>query len=680
VAQYDALLKPFRLKHLTLRNRVMSTSHAPGYAEGGMPGERYQLYHEEKAKGGIALTMFGGSSTVSRDSPASAFGQVAVFDDSIVPVFRQFADRVHRHGAAIMCQITHMGRRNRSDAADWLPLVAPTMTREPQHRALPKEIEDFDIARIVADFGRAARRCKDGGLDGVEVLVASTHLISQFLSPVTNRRTDKYGGSLENRMRFGVEVLEEVRRQVGDDFILGIRLSGDDLMKDGLDQKDCLEIARRFAALKLADFFNVTHSNPADNIGLAVNIPGMSFPVAPFLYLAAAIKAEVDLPVFHAGRIPDLATAARAIEEGHVDMVAMVRGHIADPHIVRKLMEGRADDIRQCVGANYCIDRIYLGGGAYCIQNPATGREKTIPHVIARAPHKKRVVVAGAGPAGLEAARVAALRGHTVTLFEKADRTGGQINLAAKAPIREALSGITRWLDSQVRKAGVDVRLNTAATPEAVTALEPDLVIVATGGRPNKGDIQGAENVATVWDILAGKVGVAENVLVFDDHGQHEGVSVAEFMAERGALVEFATPDRMAAEEMGATNFAIHLRELHRHKVVITPNVRLRQVYKEGNQLVAVLRNEYTLQDEERAVDQVVSEHGSLPEDALYFALKPLSVNLGEVDYDAFVDGKPQTVVNNPEGRFRLWRVGDAIASRGIHAAIYDSLRFAKDY
>jgi NADPH-dependent 2,4-dienoyl-CoA reductase/sulfur reductase-like enzyme len=430
----------------------------------------------------------------------------------------------------------------------------------------------------------------------------------------------------------------------------------------------------------MVDFMNVMHSAAKDYRALAVLMANMAFPVAPFLYLASALKAEVDVPIFHAGRISDLATAARAVEEGHVDMVAMTRPHLADPHIMRKLAEGRADDVRQCVGANYCIDRIYVGGEALCIQNPATGREAAMPHVIIKADKKKRVVVAGAGVAGMEAARVAAERGHHVVLFEASDRTGGQVNVAAKATWREPLSGITRWLDGQVRKHGVDLRLNTPATTEAVLAEKPDEVVVATGGHANKGTFEGSGLAVTTWDILEGRVAPGENVLLFDDQAGHAGPSVAEFMAARGAQVELATPERYIGVEFGATNHPIHLRELYGKGVIITPDIRLMKVYREGNRLVAVLRNEYTHEEEERVIDQVVAEHGTLPNDDLYFALKPLSSNQGELDLRALAKGRAETPVNNPAGTFRIFRAGDAVASRNIHAAIYDSLRLCKDF
>ena len=226
MATFDALLKPFRLKHLTIRNRIMSTAHAPSYGRDGMPAERYQLYHEEKAKGGIGLTMFGGSSSVALDSPAT-FGQLSLADDMVVPYLKQMAERVHRHGAVIMCQMTHMGRRTRWDTGAWLPTISASNVREPEHRSFPKVMEIEDIRRVVKDFGAAARRCVDGGLDGCELSYAGFHLIPQFWSPLTNHRVDEYGGSLENRMRLGFEILREIRRQVGAEYIVGVRLSGD---------------------------------------------------------------------------------------------------------------------------------------------------------------------------------------------------------------------------------------------------------------------------------------------------------------------------------------------------------------------------------------------------------------------------------------------------------------------
>lgn len=679
MAALDALLKPLTIKGLTLRNRVMSTSHAPSYGADGKPKERYQLYHAEKAKGGIGLTMFGGSSSVAVDSPATPWNQISVADDSVIPYFQEFADRVHGHGGALMIQLTHMGRRTKWDLENWLPTVAPSARREPAHKSVPKEMEAEDFARITKAFAAAARRCRQGGLDGFELSCAHGHLIDQFWSPSVNQRSDRYGGSLENRMRFGIEVFEAIRAEVGDDYVIGMRMSGDELIEHGLTHEECIEIARTYSARGLVDFVNVVGGQARDHLAHAISLPNMAFPVAPFLHLASGIRREVGVPVFHAQRVTDLATAARAVEEGHVDMVAMTRAHIADPHLVRKLMEGRVDDIRQCVGAGYCIDRIYDGKDALCIQNAATGREARMPHVHQPSPKKRKVVVVGGGPAGLEAARVAAERGHEVVLFEARPALGGQINIAAKAGWREAISGVARWLIQQVEKKGVTVRLGTPATPALIEEEAPDIVVMATGGLPNQGDFKGSDLATTTWDILEGRVGPAETVLLFDRMGQHNGASTAEFLARQGAMVEMVTQDQMIGEDIGGTNRPVHLRELYKLGVMLTPNHDLVEVYPEGNKRVVVLRNDYTLEEEERVVDQIVIDMGTLPVDQLYFDLKARSINQGELDLDAFTEGRTQPGLPNGKGGFALFRIGDAVAGRNIHAAIYDAARLMKD-
>ncbi|APH55843.1 NADH-dependent flavin oxidoreductase [Granulibacter bethesdensis] len=677
IANADALLKPLTIRGVTFRNRVMSTSHAPGYGQDGKPKERYQLYHEEKAKGGIGLTMFGGSSSVSADSPATPWNQIAVTDDSIIPYFQEFSERIHRHGAKLMIQLTHMGRRTKWDTDQWLPVMAPSVRREPASRSLPKAMEQEDIDRVIANFAQAARRCKEGGLDGFEISGAHGHLLDQFWSPDVNKRTDRYGGSLENRMRFGIEVLRAMREAAGDDLLIGMRMSGDELYAQGLSQEDCVAIASEYARQGLVDFLNILGGQARDDMAHAVSLPNMAFPVAPFLHLASAIKREVDIPVFHAQRVTDLATAARAVAEGHVDMVAMTRAHIADPHLVRKLSEGREDDIRQCVGAGYCIDRIYVGGDALCLQNAATGREAIMPHVITKADQQKKIVVVGAGPGGLEAARVCAERGHQVVLFERSGEVGGQINIAAKGTWREALSGIPRWLLSQIRRLNVDLRLNTEATAELVQAEQPDTVIIATGGLPNPGHLPGAEHIISSWDILTGRVQPAGSVLLYDEMGQHNAASVAEVMSQRGALVEFVTHDRMIAQEVGTTNQPVHLRELYKLGVILSPNLELMEVYREGNRLVAVLRNTMTDAEEERVIDQVVADFGTLPVEDTYFALKDQSSNHGVTDLPSLLNGASQAEAQT--GHFSLFRIGDAVAGRNIHAAMYDALRLCKD-
>ncbi|MCC6470850.1 MAG: NADH:flavin oxidoreductase [Alphaproteobacteria bacterium] len=676
----DPLLQPYRLKHLVLRNRFLSTAHEPAYTEDGLPKERYRLYHREKAKGGIALTMIGGSSVVSPDSP-QAFGNIQLFRDDVVPWLRELADDVHAHGAAVMIQITHLGRRTSWSKEHWLPVIAPSAIREPAHRAFPKAMEDWDIARVTADYADAAERCKAAGLDGLEIELYG-HLLDQFWSPATNRRDDTYGGSLDNRLRFSFDVYRAIRARVGPDCIMGARMVCDEDWERGLPRAEGLEIARRLAASGLIDFINVIRGHIDTDEALSHVIPGTGTALAPHLDFAGEVRAATRFPVFHAARIQDVATARHAVASGKLDMVGMTRAHIADPHIARKVMEGREEEIRPCVGMGYCIDRIYFGGEALCIHNPATGREATMPHVVQRGEGPARtVVVVGAGPAGLEAARVAARRGHKVVLFEAADRAGGQLLLAAQLKRRREVMGIVEWRLKECARAGVDLRFNAYAEAQDVLAEKPDIVVIATGGLPNTGFLdEGADLATTSWDILSGAAKPAEQVLLYDDNGAHPGMTAAEFLAEAGAAMEIATPERVLAPDVGGTNYPAYFKAFARHNVAITLNLRLERIRRDGNRLVATLFNEYDKSRHERRVDQVVVEHGTVPADELYFALKPGSRNLGEVDHAALIANRPQSLARNPAGAYALYRIGDAVASRNIHAAVYDALRLVKDF
>ncbi len=671
----DPLLQPFQLKHLTLKNRIISPSHEPAYSEDGMPKERYRLYHEEKAKGGIALTMIGGSSVVAPDSPA-AFGNLHIYKDEIVPWFKALSGAVHAHGAAVMCQITHLGRRTSWATADWLPLVSASPVREPAHRSFPKEAEDHDIKRIIQAYGAAARRCQDGGLDGVEI-EAYGHFVDSFWSPATNKRTDNYGGSLENRMQVVLDVVGEIRGQVGPDYIVGIRQVVDEDWELGLSREEGMEIARRLVESGLIDFISVIRGHIETDEALSFVIPPMGTPAAPHLEFAGDVRRTLGIPTLHAARINDVATARYAVAEGLLDLVGMVRAHLADPHIVAKIQRGEEDRIRPCVGAGYCIDRIYESGEALCIHNPATGREATIPHMIPRSPRPGRcVAIVGAGPAGLEAARVSAERGHKAVLFEAASEAGGQARLAARLMRRQEILGIVDWRLQELDRLGVTMRFNVFAEQDDVLAEDPDIVIIATGGLPNTSFLTAGEQlVTTTWDILNGDVAPADDVLLFDDNGGHAGMSCAELIAESGAALELVTPERVLATDVGGLTYPGYFRAFAKAGVRITINERLAKVRREGNKLMAILFNEYAKTTSERLVDQIVVEHGTLPLDELYFDLKDGASNRGEIDIDALIQGRPQDIASNPDGAFQLFRIGDAVASRNIHAAIYDAIR-----
>ncbi|SCW64239.1 2,4-dienoyl-CoA reductase [Rhizobium mongolense subsp. loessense] len=674
----DPLLQPYQLKHLKLRNRIIVTSHEPAYPEDGMPKERYLAYTVERAKGGVAMTMTAGSAAVSKDSPP-VFNNLLAYKDEIVPWVKAMTDAVHEEGAAIMIQLTHLGRRTRWDKGDWLPVVAPSHQREASHRAFPKKIEDWDIERIIKDFADAAERMKAGGMDGVE-LEAYGHLLDQFASPLTNELEGPYGGSLDNRMRFCLDVLEAIRKRVGEEFILGIRYTADECLPGGTGKADGLEISKRLKESGLIDYLNVIRGHIDTDAGLTDVIPIQGMANSPHLDFAGEIRAATDFPTFHAAKIPDVATARHAIASGKVDMVGMTRAHMTDPHIVRKIMEKREEDIRPCVGANYCLDRIYQGGAAYCIHNAATGRELTMPHVVKKADIRKKVVVVGAGPGGLEAARVAGERGHDVVVFEAANDPGGQIRLTAQSERRREMISIIDWRMTQCEKYGVVFRFNTWAEADMVEAERPDVVIIATGGMPHTDVLStGNELVVSAWDIISGDVKPGTNVLIFDDAGDHAGLQAAEFIAKAGAKVEIMTPDRSFAPEVMAMNLVPYMRSLQNLDVTFTVTFRLEAVEKNGNQLIAHVGSDYGGVAKQRTVDQVVINHGTIPLDELYFELKPFSTNLGEISQQQLVAGEPQTVVRNPEGKFQLFRIGDAVAARNTHAAIYDGLRIAKD-
>jgi 2,4-dienoyl-CoA reductase-like NADH-dependent reductase (Old Yellow Enzyme family)/thioredoxin reductase len=550
---FPTLFSPIRIGPRTVKNRICCSAHADSLAEDGMPTERTVRYYEAKARGGVGFLMCFGSASVHHTSPARDWNGVELFDDRVIPHLRRFSEAMHRYGVPCAAQITHRGRRGRSTGT-WERLYGPSAVREPNHRETPHPLDASTMQEFIQAFADAAGRLLAGGFDGCEVMASHCHLIDQFWTLNANRRTDAYGGDLTNRLRFGIEVLRAVRQRVGSNFIVGIRMTGDDFIDGGLNRTVCQEIAGRLDELRLVDYFNVIGSTAETYTGEAAAVPDMSFPIALYCPLAAAIKSVVRVPVIATGRINDPAVAERLLKEGQADLCVMTRAQIADPEFPNKAREGRLDDIRPCFGYNEgCIDRIYTGKGVTCVHNAVIGRETVWDEPSCAAVHK-RVVIVGGGPAGLECARVARLRGHDVVLFEKNSELGGQTLIARQAPARQEFDGACRYAALQCRKLGVDIRLQTEAGAANVLGESPEAVVLATGARPFQPALPGlADHGVNAWDVLAGTEVSGHRVLVIDEEYGQQGPSVAEYLLDRGKQVAIVTSERSIGSFLGAT-------------------------------------------------------------------------------------------------------------------------------
>jgi 2,4-dienoyl-CoA reductase-like NADH-dependent reductase (Old Yellow Enzyme family)/thioredoxin reductase len=672
----DPLLTPFTIKNLTLRNRIVSTSHEPSYSEDGLPKDRYRAYHVAKAKGGVGLTMIGGSSIVSRES-APAFGNLQLWKDEAEHWLRLLTDEVHDHGAAVMIQLTHLGHRSSSYSGDWLPTISVSAVRERAHRSFTKEAEDWDLDRIKSDYVLAAQRCVAAGMDGIDLMIHG-HYLDSFMTPFWNHRTDEYGGSHENRMRYPLEVIKAIRAAAPQDFIISARMSFDELRENGLGTGELLTVAQDIIDGGV-DLISALGGSIDSDSRLTRMIPIMGMASAPHLELIGEIKQKLNVPVMHAGKIADVPTARYAIEAGLLDLVGMTRALIADPYLPTKVANKTEDQIRPCVGASMCIDGIYTAGAAFCIHNPSTGRELELPQDIELTTKSKSVAVIGGGPGGLEAARTLAEKGHTVTLYEANDSLGGQVNLAIRSPRRRDLQGIIDWRTQELKRLGVTVKLNSYVDSSELAQFEFDVIIVATGGMPKALEIPGNQHVIESWDVLSGGKRLSGEVLIYDDHGGNQALDLAENLANAGAKVEFVTPERTMATDVGGMVASAYFKSLSALGVRFTVLRELNRIEKNSDgTFTAYLSMEDETWEESRVVTAVVAETGTTSISDVYDELVSLSSNGGEVLIEALINGRPQTSVRNPDGKFQLFRIGDAISSRGIHSAILDAARISR--
>ncbi|PYN05903.1 MAG: N-methylproline demethylase [Candidatus Rokuibacteriota bacterium] len=648
MSAFARLFSPIRIGHAEAKNRIVSTPHGAAFGEKGNITERYIRYHEEKARGGCGVVMMFGSSSIHPTS-INDWGEVNNWDDSVIPQFRAMSEAIHRHGALCLSQISHRGRRGHS----WYsgtPLWAPSDTREERHREWPHVMTKTEIREVIDAWAAAAVRLKKGGYDGADIPLYGGHLLENFISPLANTRTDEYGGSLDNRLRLPTEVLRALREAVGRDFIIGLRHSGDHFVEGGLTREELLEIARRLDALGIADYWMVSGSNTETLRFEAAVTPSHYHPRGVFNDLAALTKTVVRVPVIVAGRIVTAEQAEAALAAGVCDLVGMTRALIADPEMPTKVRAGRLDDVRVCVGAaEGCIGRLRQGKAITCIQNPAIGREAELMQIHPAA-KRRRVVVVGGGVAGLEAARVAALRGHQTILLEAGAAVGGQVLAVARAPRREEYASIVTWLAGQAKKAGVEVRLNTPASAADVLALKPDAVVLATGASQRVPDIPGVKlaHVASTVDVLLGRVAPGRRVVVVDEEGYFAAPTTADFLADRRAQVTIVSRYFMVGEDIDEGTRSDLYARLFARGVTLTPMTRAVEIVPQG------VRTRHTFSSAETVVeaDSVVLAFGGKAHD-------PLSREL--------------------EGRVAdLKVIGDAYSPRRVHDAILDGTRVAR--
>jgi 2,4-dienoyl-CoA reductase-like NADH-dependent reductase (Old Yellow Enzyme family)/thioredoxin reductase len=604
MAEFRHLFSPLQIGSFTVRNRIVSTPHHTLFTDDdGLPGTREIAYWVSKARGGIGLV----ESHVHgiHWSIGDTFAQPAA-----ATKFRNAAEAIHAEGAKFVGQLWHPGAQgNAAIRSPW----APSNVSHPDSWAVPHAMTVAETREVVSGYARGAAVLREAGVDGAEIHGAHGYLITQFLSPLSNKRDDEYGGDFERRMTFALEIIEAIRNEVGRDWTVGMRISGDEMTEGGYTSDDFVRMIPFLTANGQLDYLSVSVGTYRSKDTV---IAPSYYPNGAFVYLSALAKEVLDIPVFCIGRINDPVMAEQILEDRQADMVGMTRANICDPELPRKAREGRLDEIRHCLGCNEgCWGHVETLRPINCAFNPSVGREEYWGDVR-RTANPKRVVIAGGGPAGCEAARVAAAAGHAVTLFEAGEELGGQTLIAARAPGRSDWGEVGRYFTAELRRLGVDVRTGARATATGILALAPDHVIVATGGTPRVPDgIEGIEQpqVFQAWDVLNGRPVAGDRVLVLDDEHHIQAANAAEYLAAQDKHVQIVTREFQLGPHMEPNTRMATLRRLDAAGVTISPTTWVRAI----GPGTATLYHFYSEADREEPVDAVVLACGILPETAL---------------------------------------------------------------
>ena len=624
MTQFTRLFSPLSLRGLDIPNRILSTGHQTYLSEKGLPSDAFIAYHEARARGGAGLIVTEAArfhETGFSDSP-----EIVVTADDCIPGYRRLAQAAHRHGAKVFGQLSHSGRCSRRMTSGMRGVAyAPSAIPDNRFHTMPREMPVDLIEEIVEAAGAAAMRYAEAGLDGIEVLASHGLLFSQFLNPRTNTRSDRYGGSRENRLRALLDTLRMIRTRVGEGMVLGIRISVEEIESDGLDEAEVIAICRDLKQANAIDYVNTTIGSMAGLGGSIHVVPPMEIAHAYVAPQAGSLRAAVGLPVFVAGRINQPQIAEAVLAAGQADMCGMTRAMISDPEIANKAKAGLLDDIRACIGCNQaCIGHYHAGYSISCIQNPVTGRE-TILGDLSRAAKPRRVLVAGGGPAGMKAAAIAAERGHKVILCEAGPRLGGQALLAQMLPERAEFGGLITNLERELTRAKVEVRLKTAVDGKLAREIGPEAIILATGARPYLPAIEGAEEAHLVdaWSVLRAEANPGSRVVIADWRCDWVGMGLAEKLARDGRHVRLAVNGTHAGQ-----NLQMYLRDhwaakLHKLGVEVIPYARLFGADRDSAYFSHIVSGEPIVLQE---VDTVVLALGHAPETGLEAELAPLGL------------------------------------------------------